>query len=75
MTAHPDETPRALANRMARHDVTRLLVVTRDERPRVEGIISLRHLLTARLIDLHEEHHAERVLTLRPRRVPAPATN
>ncbi|WP_258053458.1 chloride channel protein [Streptomyces sp. Ru72] len=75
VTAHPDETLRALANRMARHDVTRLLVVTRDERPRVEGIISLRQLLTARRIDLHEEHHAERVLTLRLRRAPAPATN
>jgi CBS-domain-containing membrane protein len=55
VTAHPDETLRALANRMAQHDVTRLLVVTRGERPRVEGIISLRHLLAARRIDLHEE--------------------
>jgi H+/Cl- antiporter ClcA len=74
VVAHPDETLRALANRMARHEVTRLLVVTREARPRVEGIISLRHLLTARRIDLHEEHHAERVLTLRTRRVPATAT-
>ncbi|MGW5662350.1 chloride channel protein [Streptomyces sp. NPDC003758] len=74
VTAHPDETLRALANRMAQHDVSRLLVVTRDERPRVEGIISLRHLLAARRIDLHEEHHAERVLSLRPRRTPAPAS-
>ena len=73
VTAHPDETLRALANRMAQHGVTRLLVITRDEHPRVEGIISLRDLLTARRIDLHEEHHAERVLTLR-RRNPAPAT-
>jgi hypothetical protein len=40
----------------------------------VEGIISLRDLLTARRIDHHEEHHAERILTLRPRgtiRVPS----
>jgi H+/Cl- antiporter ClcA len=74
VVAHPDETLRALANRMARHEVTRLLVVTREARPRVEGVISLRHLLTARRIDLHEEHHAERVLTLRTRRVPATAT-
>ncbi|MFJ8361271.1 hypothetical protein [Streptomyces sp. NPDC093984] len=35
VTAHPDETLRALANRMAQHDVTRLLVVTRGERPHV----------------------------------------
>jgi CBS domain-containing protein len=75
VTAHPDETLRALANRMAQHDVTRLLVITREARPRVEGIISLRHLLTARRIDLHEEHHAERVLTLWPRRTPAASTS
>ncbi|MEV5872885.1 chloride channel protein [Streptomyces sp. NPDC052101] len=73
LTAHPDETLRTLANRMAQHEVTRLLVVTREPRPRVEGIIGLRHLLTARRIDLHEEHHAERVLSLRARRTPAPA--
>ena len=66
VTAHPDETLRALANRMAHHEVTRLLVVGREE-DRVEGIISLRDLLTARRIDHHEEHHAERVLTLRSR--------
>ncbi|EST34944.1 chloride channel protein [Streptomyces roseochromogenus] len=74
VTAHADETLRTLANRMAQHEVTRLLVVTREPWPRVEGIVSLRHLLTARRIDLHEEHHAERVLTLRARRAPAPAT-
>ncbi|MEU2054350.1 CBS domain-containing protein [Streptomyces bungoensis] len=73
VTVHPDETLRALANRMARHEVTRLLVVTRDARPRVEDVISLRHLLTARRIDLHEEHHAERVLTLGRRRAAASA--
>ncbi|WP_258198288.1 chloride channel protein [Streptomyces sp. VMFN-G11Ma] len=74
VVAHPDETLRALANRMAHREVTRLLVVTRGERPEVEGIISLRDLLTARRIDHHEEHHAERILTLRPRgtiRVPS----
>ncbi|MGJ5752229.1 hypothetical protein [Streptomyces puniciscabiei] len=57
---------------MAQHQVTRLLVVTREPRPRVGGIISLRHLLTARRIDLHEEHHAERFPTLRARRATAP---
>ncbi|WP_233273138.1 chloride channel protein [Streptomyces broussonetiae] len=74
VTAHPDETLRTLANRMAEREVTRLLVVTREPEPRLEGIVSLRHLLAARRIDLHEEHHAERVLTLRTRRRdPAPA--
>jgi CBS domain-containing protein len=78
VTAHPDETLRTLANRMAHHEVTRLLVVTPgpDGRPEAEGIITLRHLLTARRIDHHEEHHAERVLRWRGRRaagMPAPA--
>ncbi|WP_129305756.1 chloride channel protein [Streptomyces sp. L2] len=68
VTAYPDETLRLLANRMAEHEVTRLLVVTREEQPQVEGIISLRHLLTARRIDVHEEHHVERVLSLRRKR-------
>ncbi|MGW2642049.1 CBS domain-containing protein [Streptomyces sp. NPDC001348] len=74
VVAHADETRRALANRMAQHEVTRLLIVTRGPRPRVEGIISLRDLLTARRVDHHEEHHAERVLRLRTRRVPVTAT-
>jgi H+/Cl- antiporter ClcA/CBS domain-containing protein len=78
VTAHPDETLRTLANRMAHYEVTRLLVVTPgpDGRPEAEGIITLRHLLTARRIDHHEEHHAERVLRWRGRRaagMPAPA--
>ncbi|WP_432168824.1 chloride channel protein [Streptomyces sp. 1222.5] len=73
VTAHPDETLRALANRMAQYEVTRLLVTSRGEHAQVEGIISLRDLLTARRIDLHEEHHAERVLGLRTRRAPAAA--
>ncbi|WTN37431.1 CBS domain-containing protein [Streptomyces sp. NBC_00631] len=71
VTAHPDETLRTLANRMAQHGVTRLLTVGRDLQPTVEGIVSLRDLLQARLIDLHEEHHAERILTLRARRTAA----
>jgi H+/Cl- antiporter ClcA len=73
VTAHPDETLRALANRMAQHGLTRLLVVDHGRHPTVEGIVSLRDLLHARRVDLHEERHAERVLTLRPRR-PAAAT-
>jgi chloride channel protein, CIC family len=33
VTAHPDETLRTLANRMARHGVTRLLIVGRGPQP------------------------------------------
>ncbi|MFE3181207.1 chloride channel protein [Streptomyces violascens] len=68
VTAHDDETLRTLANRMAEHDITRILIVSRDEFPRLEGLLTLRQLLHARRVDLHEEQHAERHLTLRPRR-------
>jgi H+/Cl- antiporter ClcA len=67
VTAHPDETLRAIANRMAAHAVTRVLIVGHGDKGRVEGILSLRHLLEARRIDLHEEHHMERIFTLRSR--------
>ncbi|MFD7164482.1 chloride channel protein [Streptomyces violascens] len=68
VTAHDDETLRTLANRMAEHDITRILIVSRDAFPRLEGLLTLRQLLHARRVDLHEERHAERHLTLRPRR-------
>ncbi|GAA2472374.1 chloride channel protein [Streptomyces mauvecolor] len=71
VTAHDDETLRTLANRMAEHDITRILIVSRDEHPRLEGLVTLRQLLHARRVDLHEEQHVERHLTLRPRRKPS----
>ncbi|MET9762279.1 CBS domain-containing protein [Streptomyces sp. NPDC006372] len=74
VTAYPDETLRTTANRMAEHGVTRLLIVGRGPQAEVEGVLSLRHLLEARSIDLHEEHHAERLLTLRPQRAAAATT-
>ncbi|MFJ8955326.1 chloride channel protein [Streptomyces sp. NPDC102381] len=58
--AHPDETLRTVANRMAAHHVTRVLVTPREEPDRVEGILSLNQLLEARRVDLHEEQHVER---------------
>ncbi|MGW0683669.1 chloride channel protein [Streptomyces sp. NPDC002754] len=58
--AHPDETLRTVANRMAAHHITRVLVTPREEPDRVAGILSLSQLLEARRIDLHEEQHAER---------------
>lgn len=72
VTAHDDETLRTLANRMAQHDITRILITSRDEHRRVEGIVTLRQLLHARRVDLHEEHHAQRHFVLRPRRPGAP---
>ncbi|MCQ4079598.1 chloride channel protein [Streptomyces sp. RB6PN25] len=70
ITVRPDQTLRHVASIMAKHHITRVLVVSDDENLRVEGTLSLRHLLHARRIDLHEEHHSERILTLRPRRRP-----
>ncbi|MGW2346948.1 chloride channel protein [Streptomyces sp. NPDC001661] len=64
VVAHPDETLRTVANRMATHHVTRVLVTPRDEPDRVDGILSLSQLLEARRVDLHEEQHAERTFRL-----------
>ncbi|WP_328538084.1 chloride channel protein [Streptomyces sp. NBC_00344] len=73
VTAYDDETLRTIANRMATHHVTRVVIINRDNPDRLEGLLSLRQLLEARRIDQHEEHHAERFLTLVPRRF-RPAT-
>ncbi|MFE9553621.1 CBS domain-containing protein [Streptomyces sp. NPDC006703] len=63
ITAHPDETLRTIANRMAAHHITRVVIVARGDAGGVEGILSLRHLLEVRRVDLHEEQHAERLVT------------
>ncbi|MCM2425013.1 chloride channel protein [Streptomyces sp. RKAG337] len=63
VTAHPDETLRTIANRMATHRITRIVITPRSTPDLVEGILSLRQLLEARRIDVHEEQHLERVLT------------
>ncbi|MFD7919886.1 chloride channel protein [Streptomyces sp. NPDC059740] len=73
LTAYSDETLRTVANRMAAQHVTRVVVVSRDEPARAEGILSLRDLLTARRVDLHEEQHTERVLAAPWRRGRKPA--
>ncbi|MEV8569500.1 chloride channel protein [Streptomyces sp. NPDC051322] len=73
VTAYNDETLRTIANRMATHHVTRVVIIDRADPDRLEGLLSLRQLLEARRIDQHEEHHSERILTLVPRRF-RPAT-
>lgn len=60
VVAHPDETLRTVANRMAAHHVTRVVVTPRDEPARVEGVLGLSQLLEARRVDLYEEQHVER---------------
>ncbi len=77
IVAHPDETLRMIATRMAAHAVDRLPVVDRREPTRIVGIISLTMLLAGRLRDLQEARDSERVLRLRvarpTRRPPRPA--
>jgi H+/Cl- antiporter ClcA/CBS domain-containing protein len=64
IVAHPDEPLRAVAVRMADSGFTRMPVVDPDT-GRLAGMIALRDLLTARVRNLNEERHRERVLHLR----------
>ena len=75
VTAHPDETCRTVAFRMAEHSVTRLPVVDRHDHTRVIGMVTLTQLLAGRARDLREARHAERVLHLRPRKGGRPPVN
>ena len=63
-TAFPDEPQRAVVNRMAETGITRLLVVAREDPPKLVGIISLNDLLVARVRNLEDERRSERVLTM-----------
>ena len=64
VVAHPDEPLRTAVARMAETGLTRFPVVDRDTW-RLEGMISLNDLLAARIRNLQEERHRERVLRLR----------
>jgi CIC family chloride channel protein len=64
VVAHPDEPLRAVVLRMAETGFTRLPVIEKDSGELV-GMISLHDLLLARVRNLHEERHRERVLELR----------
>ncbi len=65
IVAHPDETLRAVATRMAGHAVDRMPVTDRAEPTRIVGLISITMLLAGRLRDLQEARDTERVLRLR----------
>jgi CBS domain containing-hemolysin-like protein len=65
--AYPDETLRAVANRMAEAQVSRLPVVDRDDPTRIRGLVTLVDLLAGRRKDLYEERHAERIFRVRVR--------
>jgi CBS domain-containing protein len=64
VTAYPDEPLRAVVTRMAETGFTRMPVIQRDSEE-LAGMISLRDLLLARVRNLNEERHRERVLELR----------
>jgi len=64
VVAYPDEPLRAVVFRMAESGLTRLPVVDSDSR-QLAGMISLHDLLLARVRNLNEERHRERVLRLR----------
>jgi len=64
VNAHPDETLRAVAYRMASSGVTRMPVLERDT-GRIVGLVSLSQLLQGRLRDLREAREAEQVLRFR----------
>ncbi len=64
--AYPDEPLRLVVMRMAESGFTRLPVVKREGNiVRLEGMISLEDLLKARVRNLTEERHRERVLHIR----------
>ena len=64
VVAYPDEPLRLVVYRMAETGLTRLPVVDRDT-GQMAGMISLHDLLMARVRNLNEERHRERVLRLR----------
>jgi CBS domain-containing protein len=66
VVAHPDETLREVADRMAARQVGVLPVVTRGPRGALQGIITQFDLLAAHQRILEEERHRERVLRLTP---------
>lgn len=65
VVAYPDEPLRTVVYRMAETGYTRLPVVERNDPRKLIGMISLNDLLKARVRNLEEERHRERVLRLR----------
>jgi chloride channel protein, CIC family len=65
VVAHPGETLRTVADRMAEHGLGALPVIDSYDGRRLLGLITEFHLLTARHRQLVEERHRERVFRLR----------
>lgn len=65
VTGFTDEILRSVADRMVHQRVGVVIVVSRDDTSRIEGLVNQFDLLTAREKLLVEERHVERVLKLR----------
>jgi H+/Cl- antiporter ClcA/CBS domain-containing protein len=65
VTTHADQTLRHVAELMAEHGVTTVLVVDRDDPTIALGIVSLPQLLDGRRRDQQESRERERVLRVR----------
>ncbi|MGH8127222.1 MAG: chloride channel protein [Gammaproteobacteria bacterium] len=61
---YPDMTLREFANLMADRQISNLPVVSRDDPRKVLSVMTIEHVLQARMFDLNEERKTERVLTL-----------
>ncbi len=66
LTVDPQDTLREVAQRFAEHSVSYAPVVARGASDHPLGLVTVEHLLQARLRDLHEERSRERVLRVRP---------
>jgi CBS domain-containing protein len=64
IVAHPGETLRAAADRMAEHGVGALPVVEGEGR-HLEGVVTAFDLLKSRQRQLHEERHRQRMIWFR----------
>jgi CIC family chloride channel protein len=64
VVAYPDEPLRVVVYRMAETGLTRFPVVDREDPGMLVGLISLRDLLKARVLNLEAERRRERVLPL-----------
>ena len=59
---YPDMTLRELANLMVESEIANLPIVARDDTRKVLSVMTIEHVLQARLLDLNEERKTERVL-------------
>ena len=65
VVAHPDDTLRTVSMQMAQHAVDRMPVIDRHDGQKLAGLITLTMLLDARVRDLREAQHSERLLPFR----------